>query len=64
MTAEFKSIFWPVFAAMVASGTCFEVIHFGLGLFISWRHAKRTQLMKERIAAQLGVDPSQLVMIA
>lgn len=56
----FGELFWPVFAAMIASGICFEIFHFGLGLLLSWRQMKRAQKMKEEIAAKMGVDPSQL----
>jgi len=60
MTVEFGNIFWPVFAAMLASGVVFEIFHFGLGLILTWRQSKKVQAMKEKIAAQMGIDPSQL----
>lgn len=56
----FSELFWPMFAAMIASGLCFEAYHFALGMFLSWRQMKRAKEMKEKIAAKMGIDPSQL----
>ena len=60
MSPEFGFIFWPVFAAFMASNICLELFNFGLGMWITWKQNKRIQAAKEKIAAQMGIDPSQL----
>lgn len=62
---SFSDLFWPVFAAMIASTVVVEIAHLGLTMYLTRKQLKRYAALQEEMAKHFpnGIPMDQIELL-